>query len=330
MSEKTTIKRDSIISKTIKSNKTELSMLVVLVAILGLMHAITGRALTARNITNILQATTPYLIMSMGQLMIIITAGIDLSVGSMFSLSGMIGTLVMINYGIVPGFLAALATGLLCGAINGFLVAKIKMAPFIVTLAMTSIASSLTFIIAGGNSQTVNRPEYTYLNKGTMIPGIPNYILFMVILVVIMQFVLKKSVFGRWVYAVGSNEEAARLVGVPTKLVKMIAYTITGLLSAFAAMMNASYLMTVECTAGTGMEMTVIAATVIGGASMSGGTGTPLGTTIGALILIVISNGINLMGINSFWNGTVTGVILVVAVLAGTLSASRRNANIRK
>ena len=318
------IKKTGGLAGLFKTYKIEFCMFFVLMGIFVVMHIITGKALSSRNMLNVFQAAAPYLIMAMGELMIVVTGGIDMSVGSVFSLSGMVGTLTMINYGIAPGVIAALVTGLGCGACTGLLVSKLKMAPFISTLAMHGAASSLTFIIAGGNSQTVNQPDFALFDKGDFFFGIPNYIFYMVLAVVIMQFVMRKTLFGRWVYATGSNEEAARLVGVPTAKVKMTCYSLCGMFCGLAAMLNASYLMTVECTAGTGMEMSVIAATVIGGASLSGGLGTPIGAAIGAMVMVTIRNSINLMGINSFWDGTVTGIVIVIAVLISTMSAQKR------
>ena len=311
-----------------KTYKSEFSMFFVLIGIFVVMHIITGRALTSNNLLNVFQAGAPYLIMAMGELMIVVTAGIDLSVGSVFSLAGMAGTLAMINFGIIPGFIVALLVGLACGACNGLLVAKLKMAPFIATLAMYSAAASLTFIIAGGNSQTItNADAFGEFDKGAFFFGVPNYIFYMVVIVIVMQFVMRKTLFGRWVYATGSNESAAHLVGVPTDRVKFLSYAMCGVFCGLAAMLNASYLMTVECTAGVSMEMSVIAATVIGGASLSGGLGSPVGAAIGAIIIVAIRNGINLIGINSFWNGTITGIVLVIAVLIGMMSEKKKRAN---
>ena len=307
-----------------RNYKLEIGMILVLITIFVIMQIITGYALKQRNILNVFQAAAPYMIMAMGQLLIVITGGIDLSVGSIFSLAGMIGTLALQRGGIAAGMLTALAVGLVCGTINGILVSKVKMAPFIVTLAMQGAASSLTYILAGGNSQTITESAFKEFDRGSLFLGIPNYILYMVLLGVIMHLILKYTVFGRSIYATGSNEEAAKLVGVPTVRIKMFSYIICGVFCGLAAMLNASYLMTVECSACTGMELTVIAATVIGGASLSGGVGTAVGAFIGAVMIATINNSINLMGINSFWSGTVTGVVIIVAVLIGTSAAKKR------
>ena len=318
------LKNSSGASRTIKRYKLELIMLVVLIGIMLLLQIVTGNALKSRNLMNVLQAATPIIIMAMGQLLIIITAGIDLSVGSIFSLSGMVAALTMNKYGIFVGVICALLTGIACGLFNGFFVAKVNMAPFIVTLAMNGIAASLTFIIADGNSQSILQTSFRNFDRGSFLFGIPNFIIYIIIIVVLMQFMLSKTVLGRFIYSTGSNENAARLVGIGTSNIKMFAYTFTGFLCGLAALLNASYLMTVECTAGTGLESEVIAATIIGGASLSGGVGSAVGAFIGALISVVIRNGFNLLGINSFWQGTVTGIVIIIAVLFGQISAQKR------
>lgn len=307
-----------------KNYKLEIGMLFVWIGIFVLMELVTGYALNKRNILNVFQAATPYLIMALGQLLVVITGGIDLSVGSMFSLTGMVAALTMGKYGIAAAVAAALAVGLLCGLINGLLVAKLNMAPFVVTLAMQGAAQSITYIIAGGNSITLTYQEFKLFDRGNLIYGIPNYVLYMIVLVVVFHFVLRRTVFGRSLYATGSSEGAARLVGVHTDRIKIIAYTVTGFLCGLAALLNASYLMTVECSAGTGMELNVIAATVIGGASLSGGVGTAVGAFVGAMMIATINNSINLMGINSFWSGTITGIVIIAAVLVGMTAARNR------
>lgn len=312
-------------SASLKNYKLEIGMSIILILLYIALHFATGTALTKKNLLNVLQSSAPLLIMTMGQLVVVITGGIDLSVGSIYSLSGMAGTLVMLQtQSIFYGVVTCLLIGLLCGVVNGLLVAKIKMAPFIVTLAMEGAAASLTKVIAGGNSQTITLDAFRMFNRGEIIPGMRNYMLYMILIVLLMFFILRKTVFGRWIYATGSNEEASRLVGIPVDKVKIICYTFSGFLSAVAALLGASRLMTVECTSGVGMELDSIAATCIGGASLSGGLGTAFGALIGTLLTKGINNGINLLGINSFWSGTVTGIVIVLAVYTGTVASKNR------
>ena len=182
------------LGKTIRNYKLELGMTVILIVLYIVLHAVTGTALGKGNVMNVLQSAAPLLIMTMGQLLVVITGGIDLSVGSVYSLSGMVGALVMLSTGsIAAGVAACLAVGLVCGVLNGLLVAKAKMAPFIVTLAMQGAAASLTKVISGGNSQTITLTAFKEFNRGTIIPGLKNYILYMIIIVVVMYFVLRKT-----------------------------------------------------------------------------------------------------------------------------------------
>lgn len=313
------------IKRSLKSYKLELGMTIILVVLYIALHFVTGTALTKGNLRNVLQSAAPLLIMTMGQLVVVITGGIDLSVGSVYSLSGMACALVMLSTGSIAASVAVcLLVGILCGVINGVLISKLKMAPFIVTLAMQGAAASMTKIIAGGNSQTLQLEAFKYFNRGHIIPWMRNYMLYMIIIVILMHIILRKTVFGRWVYSTGSNEEASRLVGIPVDKVKISCYTISAFLSSLAALLGASRLMTVECTAGVGMELDAIAATCIGGASLSGGLGTALGALIGTLLTKGINNGINLLGINSFWSGTVTGLVIVIAVYVGNMASKKK------
>lgn len=316
---------NGIVKKALKNYKLELGMTAILIVLYIVLHMVTGTALGKGNIMNVLQSASPLLIMTMGQLLVVITGGIDLSVGSVYSLSGMVGTLVMLStQNIAAGVFACLGVGLACGIVNGLLVSKAKMAPFIVTLAMQGAAASLTKVISGGNSQTITLTAFKAFNRGSIIPGVKNYILYMIIIVLVMHFILRRTAFGRWVYATGSNEEASRLVGIPVDSVKVACYTISSMLSSVAALLGASRLMTVECTAGVGMELDAIAATCIGGASLSGGLGTAFGALIGTLLQKGINNGINLLGINSFWSGIVTGAVIVVAVYVGKIASGNK------
>ena len=312
-----TIKSESRFKKLLHAYKLEAGMTVILIVLYLVLHLVTGTALKKGNLLNVLQSSAPLLIMTMGQLVVVITGGIDLSVGSIYSLSGMCGVLVMLDtQSIAAGVLVALGVGIVCGLINGV----VKMAPFIVTLAMQGAAASLTKIIAGGNSQTITLTAFRAFNRGEMIPGVRNYIIYMIVIVIVMYLLLRKTLLGRWIYATGSNEEASRLIGIPVDRVKIICYCMSGFLSAVAALLGASRLMNVEVTSGVGMELDAIAAVCIGGASLSGGLGTAFGALVGTLLQKGINNGINLLGINSFWSGAVTGIVIVVSVYIGMVA----------
>ena len=171
--------------------------------------------------------------------------------------------------------------------------------------------ASLAFIVTEGHSLPISDPNYCLLNGGTLVPGIPNFVLYCLVLLVVLEFVLKRVVAGRWIYAVGSSSRAARLLGVPVHTVRFSVYVVSGLLAAFASVLSVSYISNAEGTAGSAMMLQAIAAVVIGGASLFGGTGSAFGAMLGALMITVIQNGVNLIGINSFWQGSVTGFVIL-------------------
>ena len=322
-----TIKSESRFKKLLHAYKLEAGMTVILIVLYLVLHLVTGTALKKGNLLNVLQSSAPLLIMTMGQLVVVITGGIDLSVGSIYSLSGMCGVLVMLDtQSIAAGVLVALGVGIVCGLINGVLVAKVKMAPFIVTLAMQGAAASLTKIIAGGNSQTITLTAFRAFNRGEMIPGVRNYIIYMIVIVIVMYLLLRKTLLGRWIYATGSNEEASRLIGIPVDRVKIICYCMSGFLSAVAALLGASRLMNVEVTSGVGMELDAIAAVCIGGASLSGGSGSIVGAIIGAAIMGVLRNGLVLLDVSAYWQQTVIGAVIILAVALDNLRHMKKKA----
>lgn len=307
------------------SYRTEIAIAAAIVLLELVLGFFIPNALTMGNFADIAQATAPLIIMAIGVLLVVITGGIDLSVGSVFSLVGMITGLVMANgYSSVIATICGLLVGALFGAINGFLVTVAGLAPFVVTLITYAVAASLAFIVTNGHSLPINDPGYWLLNGGFIIPGLPNFVLFCIVLLVVVEFGLRRVVFGRWVYAVGSSPGAARLLGIPVGLVRFSVYVISGLLAAFASVLTVSYISNAEGTAGAAMMLQAIAAVVIGGASLFGGTGSAIGAFLGALMITVIQNGVNLIGINTFWQGSVTGLVILVAVLIDRVGKARR------
>jgi ribose transport system permease protein len=299
---------------------TEVVLAGALVALFLASGLVRPAALSFQNLQNVAQAAIPLMILAVGELMVVITAGIDLSVGSVFSLSQMItASLIMQGQPVPVGILGGLATGLIFGLFNGFCVAHLRLAPFVVTLVSLSVAASLAFIVTDGHSIPVRDAAIRDLYYGTSL-GLPNKFLIPILVVVAAQLVLSFSVFGRWIFAVGSNPEAAVLVGIPKKTVLIVAYAVSGLCAALASMLQVSYLYNAEVTSGRGLELSAIAAVVIGGASLFGGRGSAIGALIGALIITAIQNTVNLLGINTFWQGTVTGVVILIAVLFDRIS----------
>lgn len=306
--------------------RTEIAIFVAIIVLMLGVGAFVPQALSGGNFRNILQAAAPLIIMSLGVLLVVITGGIDLSVGSVFSLTGMVVALAMANG--ADGFTASaagLAVGLGFGALNGALVTLVGLQPFVVTLITYAVAGSLAFIVTNGRSMPIGAPDFWLLNSGHIVPGLKNHILFCIILMVLIEFTLRRIVMGRWLYAVGTSAPAARLLGVPVQRVRLAAYTASGLLASFGGLLTVSYILNAEAMAGSSLMLQAIAAVVIGGASLAGGTGSAIGAVLGALMITCIQNGVNLIGVNSFWQGSVTGMAILIAVLIDRFGNTDRN-----
>ncbi|RWG06135.1 ABC transporter permease [Mesorhizobium sp.] len=307
------------------SYRTEAAIAGAIVVLLLAVGIFVPAALSMGNVQNIIQAAAPLIVMSLGVFLVVVTGGIDLSVGSVFSLTGMVTALAMANGSDdLTASLAGLAVGLVFGAINGFLVTVVRLAPFVVTLITYAVAGSLAFIVTNGRSMPIGAPDFWLLNSGEIVPGIPNHLLFCIVLMVVLEYVLRRVVLGRWFYAVGSSATAARLLGIPVLRIKFAAYVTSGLLASFAGLLTASYILNAEATAGASLMLQAIAAVVIGGASLFGGTGSAIGAVLGALMITCIQNGVNLIGVNSFWQGSVTGAAILLAVLIDRFSNKNR------
>ncbi|HTP07925.1 MAG TPA: ABC transporter permease [Anaerolineae bacterium] len=275
--------------------------------------------MTGDNVNGILLATAVNGILALGVTFVIITAGIDLSIGTVMTLSAVM-TAVFITFWHLPillGVIAGLATGAMCGFVNGTLIARLKIPPFIATLGMLNIAKGLSLVISGLRPiYFLDAPEFNNVAMGTIIPGvnIPNAVLIMFGAAIIAALVLNKTVLGRYTFALGSNEEATRLSGVNVVRWKILVYTLTGIFSGLAGVVIASRVNSAQPALGQGYELDAIAAAVIGGTSLSGGEGTILGTVIGALIISTLSNGLRIMSVPQEWQTVVTGAIIILAV----------------
>jgi ribose transport system permease protein len=270
-------------------------------------------------------------IIAIGMTMVIVTAGIDLSVGSLIALSAVIGTLIMKQLGglnapawtVAVGFLAGtLACGAL-GAFAGVLVARFRVAPFITTLALMMVARGLAFLISGGFSIYQVPGALPWLGQGHTL-AVPNTVILLVVLYAAAHVFMSRTRLGRYIYAVGGNEEAARLSGVPVRRVLVFVYAVSGLAAGVGGCIQASQLNTGTPNVGLMYEMYVIAAVVVGGTSLSGGSGRILGTLIGAFIISVIQNGMNLLGIESYTQNVVLGLVILGAVLLDRLRRGSR------
>jgi len=267
-------------------------------------------------------------VIAIGMTMVIITAGIDLSVGSLIALSAVLSTLLIRDlagaeeasaFGMTLCCLAAIAACGLMGAFSGLMVSQFLIPPFIVTLAMMMVASGLAFILARGQSIYQVPDSLVWLGRGADLFGIPNTIVLMAILYAAAHIVMTRTVLGRYIYAVGGNKETARLSGVPVKPVLLTVYAVCGGLAGLGGIVLASQLKSGAPTYGLMYELYVIAAVVVGGTSLAGGRGTIIGTLIGAFIIAVIQNGMNLTGIESYTQKVVLGLVILGAVLLDML-----------
>lgn len=260
-------------------------------------------------------------LLAIGMTIVIITSGIDLSVGSTLGLSGMVGCMVLMKtQNIVLSVAIILAIGMLVGLVNGFLIGYLQLPAFIVTLGTMQICRSLDYVISNASTASKFPEAYSILGKGKIGGSFPVYILFIFGMFAIFIWLMGKTKYGRYLYAIGSNAESARLTGINVKFNVMIAYVISGLMCGLAAWIMTSRLMACDATYGNGMEMDAIAAAVIGGTSMSGGKGTLWGTVIGVFLVGFLRNALNILGVNPYWQGTAIGAVIVVAVLAEKLS----------
>ena len=301
--------------------KTELSMLVIFVVFFAVMSFASPYFLTTNNIMNVMSQVSSTSMLAIGMTIVIITSGIDLSVGSILGLSGMIGGMVLMNtQNVVLGVAVILLVGMVMGLVNGFLIGYLELPAFIVTLGMMEIGRSLDYVISDANTASKFPAIYNFLGTGRIGGVFPVYIIFIFGMFAIFIWIMAKTKFGRFLYAIGSNKEAARLTGINVKFNVMMAYVISGLMCGFAAWIMTSRLMACDATYGDGNEMDAIAAAVIGGTSMSGGKGTLWGTIIGVFLVGFLRNALNILGVNPYWQGTAIGAVIVIAVLAEKLS----------
>ncbi|MEI7030279.1 substrate-binding domain-containing protein [Streptomyces pratensis] len=293
-----------------------LSALVVLVVAMSLLS---GDFLTAQNLLNVGVQAAVTAILAFGVTFVIVSAGIDLSVGSVAALSATVLAWSATSAGVpvVLAVILAIVTGIACGFVNGALVSYGKLPPFIATLAMLSIARGLSLVISQGSP--IAFPESVSVLGETLGGRLPVPVLVMIAMGLITALVLQRTFIGRSMYAIGGNEEAARLSGLRVKRQKLVIYALSGLFAAVAGIVLASRLVSAQPQAAQGYELDAIAAVVIGGASLAGGVGKASGTLIGALILAVLRNGLNLLSVSAFWQQVVIGVVIALAVLLDTL-----------
>jgi ribose transport system permease protein len=287
--------------------------------------------LTPKNLYNITRNATFVAIIALGMTMVIITGGIDLSVGSVLVLTSMVCAVTMHSgYPIEVGILAALCTAILVGLFNGVLIAYFGFPPFVVTLAMMSIARSLAMVTSQNQTVFEFGPDHDlllFVGGGSLsffgLFSVAMPVIYVLILALITGFILRFTRFGRYVFAIGGNEKAAELTGVPVKPIKVAVYVCSALAAGICGVVETGWLGAVTTNLGTGMELQVIAATVIGGANLAGGAGTAIGALVGASLLEIIRNSLGLLGVNAFWQGTFVGGFILVAVTFERIKSAR-------
>lgn len=295
--------------------KREFVVLIATLAMCVVFTVLNKNFLNYSNFLTVLQQMVLNGILAVGMMFTIITGGIDLSVGCTYAITGIVVASCTVNYGMNPflAILVGILIGAVLGAFNGFLINQLKLQPFIATLGTMSLYRGIAYVVTGGVPVTNVPTSYRDIFNGIVFGGVRNYIIVMVVVFVIAHILLSKMRSGDYLYAVGGNEEAAKLSGVNVIKTKYIAYIFCGICAAIAGMIMLASLGSAEATAGQAYETNAIAAAAIGGTRMAGGKGTALGTFIGALMLAVLKVGMVVINVDSFWQFVVTGIIIIVA-----------------
>jgi ribose transport system permease protein len=296
----------------------EWALVLVLLLEVAIFSAIGENFFTAENFFEIVRLSVELGLLSLAMTPIIITGGIDLSVGSVLAVSGIVLGLVMSHdYSFWTGSLVAIFAGVACGFFNGYLISYLRLSPFVVTLGMLSIGRSLALAISNNKFfyQFGHDQKLLIEIGGGRTLGIANPVIILVVLTVFMGFVLRYTRWGRHLYAIGGNENAARLAGVPVDRLKLSVYVLSGFMTAISAILSVGWLGSVTNGIGIGYELRVIASTVIGGANLLGGEGGAYAAFIGAALIEVIRNSLLLAGVDPYWQGTFVGLFIILAVL---------------
>lgn len=303
----------------------EVGILVVLVLVGLVLSLLSPHFFTGANLSTLLLNATVIALLSIGEAFVLLTGGIDLSVGSGIALSGVVAAVVLAHHGsILLSVVVAIASTLLVGLFNGLIIHYVKVPPFIVTFATMSVAASIPLIITQANPIAITLESFANIGSGYVV-GIPVPVIVLVIVAILAYILLSKTVVGMQIYAVGGNRESARLAGVNTARVDLLVYLVSGFTSGVSGVIDASRLMSGYPTAGTGNSLFFsIAAAVVGGVSLFGGTGSVPGALIGALLIGAISDGLNVLNVSSYWQPLVIGLIILVGVTFDTLRASHR------
>lgn len=308
--------------------KDNMGILIGLIVLCIVIAIINPNFITSNNIMNVLRQTSTNLYLALAMTMVIILGGIDLSVGSIMAVTGVATTMSIATFDIpvIVAVLIGILVGVLFGAINGYISATTIIPPFIITLATMNIARGAAYVLTDGKPVRVMSESFNSIGSGYVFGFLPAPVLYLIIFLIICYLIMNKTKLGRYMYAVGGNPQAAKFSGINIKKIKFFAYTFSGFMAAVAGIVLSSRMFSGQPTAGDGAELDAIAAVVLGGTSMTGGYGRIGGTVIGALIIGVLSNGLNLVGVSSFWQYIVKGLVILIAVYADVIK--RKNAQL--
>lgn len=319
---RTGIEKEGSLKRFIR--RKNISVIIILLVLSFLLSVTTDNFLTQKNIFSVMRAFSYIAIIAIGECFVIISAGVDLSVGSIFGFVGLCTAFMIQNLGFDPA--AAIAVGILIGtavgSLNGILITALNIPPFIATLGMLSVARGLAYALTTG--YPIRTPgEFNAIGQGYLWI-IPLPVVYLIAIVVFFTFILENTVFGRRVFAIGGNEEAALISGVNVKRIKMFVYALSGMLAGLSGIITTARLGVAQSTSGMGYELDVIAAVIIGGASLNGGKGTVIGAMLGAAIMGVLRNGLILLNVSPYWQQTVIGIVILTAIAGDQFSKRDR------
>ena len=299
-------------------------VLISLVIVIAVMAFLSENFFTVSNLALVLTNQSIIGVVVIGELLVLLTGGIDISVGSVFGLSGAIAA-VLLSQSVSPLVCILLGTvsGLVVGIMNGLLITRVRVTPFIVTLGMLGVVRGITIMLTGSKAVHISSTAFLFLDTGSLL-FIPMPILMLVIIGTLADIGLKRTVTGGRIYAVGGDEQAAMMLGMKVQNIKLLVYSLSGVLAAFAGVLGAAKVAASTPLAGTGYEFDVIAAVIIGGALMEGGKGTVLGSVLGAVFIGILRNSIILLGVSPYWQQASSGVVIIVVIMASALLARGR------
>ncbi|MDR2759812.1 MAG: ABC transporter permease [Spirochaetaceae bacterium] len=304
-------------NKVLLGIKDQLGIIIGLLLLCILLSIMSPVFMSQRNFFNVLRQLSNNMFLSCGMLMVILIGGIDLSVGSTMAVTGCLVAAFITNYSMIPmiAILLTMLVGILIGVINGGIIALTGIPSFIITLAMMNIGRGFARVYTSSKTITIDNAFFAYIGTGYIGDVVPTQVVFMIILCLITALLLSRSKFGRHLYATGGNRQAAEFSGISTKWITFLVFVFSSIMASIGGILLASRMFSGTSTAGTSAEMDAIAAVVLGGTSMSGGVGGLFGTIIGVLLIAVLSNGMNLIGIDSSWQLVVKGIVIIIAVL---------------